>query len=80
VSPVEVRCWIQESFNVPGDSFRVQRYYPKDFLITFSFYDDMLWVLHDPLPPSASLILVIKRWRRYVTAGQCRGPDVPGYG
>jgi hypothetical protein len=27
-----------------------------------SFYDDMMWVLHDPPPSEASFVLVLKRW------------------
>jgi hypothetical protein len=40
------------------------RFYPKDFLITFLFYDDLFWVLHDVPLPDPKFRLIFKRWHR----------------
>jgi hypothetical protein len=62
VSMDQVCHWIQEHYDIPSDSVTVQHFQPEDFLITFSFYDDMLHVLHNPLPQDASFVLVFKSW------------------
>jgi hypothetical protein len=62
VSMDQVCHWIQEHYDIPSDSVTVQHFQPEDFLITFSFYDDMLCVLHNPLPQDASFVLVFKSW------------------
>jgi hypothetical protein len=36
------------NFGIPGESVVIQRYHREDFLITFSYLNDMLRVLHDP--------------------------------
>jgi hypothetical protein len=58
----QVCHWIQEHYDIPSGSVTVQHFQPEDFLITFSFYDDMLHVLHNPLPQDASFVLVFKSW------------------
>jgi hypothetical protein len=67
VSLLDIHHLIADSFNIPGDSFTMQRYQPEDFLLKFSYYDDMLHVLHDP-PPIAPFTLVFKHWRCQLTA------------
>jgi hypothetical protein len=42
VTLVDVRLWIVDHFGILGDSFHVKRYYPEDFIIMFSYLDDML--------------------------------------
>jgi hypothetical protein len=46
----------------------IRRYYPEDFLITFSYADDMLRVLHDRPPASAPFVLIFKEWHRQAMA------------
>lgn len=48
VSLPEVRSWVANGYGIPRDSFKVRRFQPEDFIFTFSFYYDMLRVLHDP--------------------------------
>ncbi len=67
VSLPDVRQWIVDGFNIPSDSFAAQRYQPEDFLLKFSYYDDMLRVLHDP-PLAPPFTLVLKRCRRQLLA------------
>jgi hypothetical protein len=67
VSLPEVRSWVANGYGIPRDSFKVRRFQPEDFMITFSYYDDMLRVLHDP-PPVSSFSLILKRWRRQLMA------------
>jgi hypothetical protein len=50
-----------DHFGIPGDSFHVKRYYPEDFIIMFSYLDDMLRVLHDVPAGDAAFSLVFKR-------------------
>jgi hypothetical protein len=55
VSIVAVEVWLHTQFGIPSADIVVRRYQPEDFLICFSFLDDMLRVLHNrPLanPPS----------------------------
>jgi hypothetical protein len=59
-----VKRWIQEQYAIPADTITVRRFHPEDFLVTFSFYDDLLRVLHDPPLPDPNLQLIFKRWRR----------------
>jgi hypothetical protein len=68
VSIADVRHWLQVQFNIPSADIQIRRFFPEDFLISFSFYDDMLRVLHDPLPSVAPFLLVLKRWRRQALA------------
>jgi hypothetical protein len=63
ISIDQVRSWLLTHCNILEDSVVVQWYFPEDFLITFSFYDDMLQVLHEPANGSTLFILIIKRWR-----------------
>jgi hypothetical protein len=42
VSLPEVRSWVANGYGIPRDSFKVRRFQPEDFMITFSYYDDML--------------------------------------
>jgi hypothetical protein len=65
---LNVRHWLQVQFNIPGANFQIHRFFPEDFLISFSFYDDMLRVLHDPSPSVAPFSLVFKRWHRQALA------------
>jgi hypothetical protein len=62
VSIANVRNWLFTQFSIPGDNVRITRFHPKDFLIVFSFYDDMLHVLQEPPSPSAPFVLVFKQW------------------
>jgi hypothetical protein len=45
ITIARVRCWLQGSFEVPGDFVQIRGYFPEDFLIVFSYFDDMLRVL-----------------------------------
>jgi hypothetical protein len=63
ISIAQVRIWLRDFFNIPSQCHRPS-IPPKDFPITFKFYDDMLQVLHDPLPPATLFSLLFKRWRR----------------
>jgi hypothetical protein len=54
-------------YGIPRESFVVKRFQPEDFIIIFSFFDDMLWILHDP-PPVATFSLILKHLRRQLTA------------
>jgi hypothetical protein len=49
VSLIDLWRWAVDGYGIPGNSFSVKRYFPEDFIILFSYYDDMLRVLHDPL-------------------------------
>jgi hypothetical protein len=66
VTIAEVRRWIIDDFDIPRTSVKIWCYHPEDFfLIVFSFYDDMLRVLHDPLPvmpPPPFTLIFFKRW------------------
>jgi hypothetical protein len=42
----------------------IHRFFSEDFVILFSFYDDMLRVLHDPASSVAPFLLCSKRWRQ----------------
>jgi hypothetical protein len=64
VTLVDVRCWIIDNFDIPRDSFHVKHYYPEDFIVMFTYIDDMLRVLHDALVGRAAFSLVFKRWMR----------------
>jgi hypothetical protein len=64
VSIAQVGSWLLTHCDIPEDSVMIQQYFPEDFLITFSFYNDMLRVLHNPLCGNMPSILVFKRWRR----------------
>jgi hypothetical protein len=68
ISLVEVHCWIAKHFGILGDSFQVRRYFPEDFIIVFSFLDDMLRVLHEPPTGNPSLSFVFKRWHWHLHA------------
>jgi hypothetical protein len=50
ISLVNVRRWVMDHYSIPGNSFQVKRYFPEDFIIMFSYLNDMLRVLHDPPP------------------------------
>jgi hypothetical protein len=50
VSLPEVRNWVANGYGIPRNSFKVRRFQSEDFIITFSYYDDMLYVLNDPAP------------------------------
>jgi hypothetical protein len=64
VTLVDVQCWIVDHFDIPGDNFHVKRCYPEDFIIVFSYLDDMLRVLHEAPTGHVAFNLVFKRWRR----------------
>jgi hypothetical protein len=67
VSLPKVRGWVADGFNIPRGSFMVQSFQLEGFLIKFSYYDDMLRILHDP-PPVAPFSLVLKCWRHQLRA------------
>jgi hypothetical protein len=67
VSLLNVHSWVANSFNILRDCFQVKIFQPEDFIITFSYYDDMLRVLHDP-PAAAPFSLVLKHWWHQLTA------------
>jgi hypothetical protein len=46
----------------------IRRYHPEDFLIIFSYANDMLRVLHDPPSVDAPFVLIFKPWRRQAMA------------
>jgi hypothetical protein len=46
-----VQRWLRNGYAVSGDSITIRHFHLEDFLISFAFYDDMLWVLHNPPPP-----------------------------
>jgi hypothetical protein len=68
ISVADVRSWLLDQFQIPGADVHIHRYCLEDFLITFSFYDDMLRVLHDQPPLLAPFSLMFKRWRRQALA------------
>jgi hypothetical protein len=68
VAAEELRRWVNAHFEVPESSVIIRRYYPKDFLITFFYYDDFVRVPHDHPQPGANLTFVFKRWRRQLSA------------
>jgi hypothetical protein len=63
-STAQVRSWLETHYDIPGDSIVIKRYFLEDCLIIFSYYDDMLRVLHEPPRGDTPFILVFKRWRR----------------
>jgi hypothetical protein len=68
VTIAEARGWLSACFNIPGDSVTVRRFHLEDFIIIFSYVDDMLRVLHDCPPAGAPFTLIFKRWRRQLMA------------
>jgi hypothetical protein len=50
VTIAEVRRWLHDGYTVLGDNIMIHHFHPEDFLISFIFYDNMVWVLHDPSP------------------------------
>jgi hypothetical protein len=68
VSIVAVEVWLHTQFGIPSADIVVRRYQPEDFLICFSFLDDMLWVLHDRPLANPPFTLVFKRWHRQLNA------------
>jgi hypothetical protein len=56
----EVWQWILFAFNILGDSVQVRRYYQEDFMVVFSYYDNMLRVLHDMPPSGMPFSLIFK--------------------
>jgi hypothetical protein len=68
ISLMDLRRWVVDGYGIPGNSFSAKRYFPEDFIIVFSYYDDMLWVLHDPPAGSPKLNFIFKRWRRQLHA------------
>jgi hypothetical protein len=64
VSLLDLRRWVIDGYDIPGNSFSVKRYFPEDFIVVFSYHDDMLRVLHDPPVGNSTLSFVLKRWRR----------------
>jgi hypothetical protein len=68
VTIVMVRHWLSAHFDILSESIKIKRYHPKDFLIIFSFYDDMLWMLHETPSMGSSLILIFKQWHHQALA------------
>jgi hypothetical protein len=70
VSTSAIKLWLQEQFNIPCADVVVRHYQSEDFLICFTYYDDIVRVLHaHPLanmPPP--FVLVFKQWRRQLCA------------
>jgi hypothetical protein len=64
VTITEFRAWLTSCFNILGDSVTIRRFHLEDFVIVFSFYDDMLRVLHDRPPAWAPFMLMFKHWHR----------------
>jgi hypothetical protein len=48
ITIAQVRQWLLVDFAIPGDSVAIRHYHLVDFIVSFSYYDDMLWVLHNP--------------------------------
>jgi hypothetical protein len=57
----EVRRWITVTFGIPRGNFHIRRYHPEDIIVVFSFYDDMLRVLHNQPPADMLFSLIFKR-------------------
>jgi hypothetical protein len=49
ISLVDVRRLVVDHYSIPGDSFQVKWYFPEDIIIVFSYLNEMLQVLHEPL-------------------------------
>jgi hypothetical protein len=67
-SLAEARRWIATSFDILGNNIWVRCHFLEDFLIIFSFVDDMLCVLDDPPPTDTPFTLIFKRWHRKAMA------------
>jgi hypothetical protein len=50
VTIAQVWRWLHDGYAIMGDSITIHRFHPEDFLISFTFHDDMLQVLHNPPP------------------------------
>jgi hypothetical protein len=46
VSTSAIKLWLQEQFNIPCADVVVRHYQSEDFLICFTYYDDIVRVLH----------------------------------
>ncbi|CAD6230352.1 unnamed protein product [Miscanthus lutarioriparius] len=64
VSPAEVRELLVSFYHIPSESFTVSRYSQKDFLVRFNDSDNLLTVLHGPVPVNTPFFVVWKRWHR----------------
>lgn len=62
VSPTDVCDLLVSFYHVPHDAFTISRYSPEDFLVYFNNTDDLMEVLHGPVPVATPFSLIWKRW------------------
>jgi hypothetical protein len=64
-----VRDYLRIHFGIVGDAISVQRHDPQDFIVRFSYTEDLEVVLGTPVArEGASFSLIWRRWLRFTNA------------